>query len=60
MDEESFGQIRDAVRRFVRERVMPREDEIETMDAVPDDLPACTGCTRGLARSRGRSLLGRY
>ena len=40
MDEESFGQIRDAVRRFVRERVMPREDEIETSDAVPDDLRA--------------------
>jgi acyl-CoA dehydrogenase len=40
VDEESFGQIRDAVRRFVRERVMPREDEIETSDAVPDDLRA--------------------
>ena len=40
MDEESFGQVRDAVRRFVRERVIPREEEIETSDAVPDDLRA--------------------
>jgi acyl-CoA dehydrogenase len=40
MDEESFGQVRDAVRRFVRERVIPREEEIEASDAVPDDLRA--------------------
>ena len=40
MDEESFGQVRDAVRRFVRERVIPREEDIEASDAVPDDLRA--------------------
>ncbi len=42
MDEESFGQVRDAVRRFVRERVIPREEEIEASDAIPDDLRAAT------------------
>lgn len=42
MDDESFGQVLDVVRRFVRERVMPREDEIETSDAIPDDLRAAT------------------
>ncbi len=40
MDESSFEQVLDAVRRFVRERVIPREDEIETTDAIPDDLRA--------------------
>jgi acyl-CoA dehydrogenase len=40
MDESTFDQVLDAVRRFVREKVMPREDEIETTDAVPDDLRA--------------------
>jgi acyl-CoA dehydrogenase len=40
MDEATFGQVRDAVRRFVRERVMPREDEIEESDAIPGDLRA--------------------
>lgn len=38
MDEESFGQVRDAVRRFVRERVIPEEEEIEASDAIPDDV----------------------
>ncbi|HEY3977860.1 MAG TPA: acyl-CoA dehydrogenase family protein [Streptosporangiaceae bacterium] len=42
MDEESFGQVLDAVRRFVRERVIPREDEIEESDAIPADLRAAT------------------
>ncbi|HEY2639161.1 MAG TPA: acyl-CoA dehydrogenase family protein, partial [Streptosporangiaceae bacterium] len=42
MDESSFDQVLDAVRRFVRERVIPREDEIETTDAIPDDLRAAT------------------
>jgi acyl-CoA dehydrogenase len=40
VDESSFEQVLDAVRRFVRERVIPREDEIETTDAIPDDLRA--------------------
>jgi acyl-CoA dehydrogenase len=42
MDDESFGQVLDAVRRFVRERVLPREDEIEESDAIPADLRAAT------------------
>jgi acyl-CoA dehydrogenase len=42
VDQESFGQVLDAVRRFVRERVMPREDEIEESDAIPADLRAAT------------------
>ena len=40
MDDASFDQIRTAVRRFVRERVLPREEEIEETDAIPDDLRA--------------------
>jgi acyl-CoA dehydrogenase len=42
VDDDSFGQVLDAVRRFVRDRVMPREDEIEESDAVPEDLRAAT------------------
>jgi acyl-CoA dehydrogenase len=42
VDEGSFDQVLDAVRRFVRERVIPREDEIEAADAIPDDLRAAT------------------
>jgi acyl-CoA dehydrogenase len=38
VDEASFDQVLTAVRRFVRERVIPREEEIERSDAVPDDL----------------------
>ena len=40
MDEATFGEVRDAVRRFVREKVLPREDEIEESDAIPADLRA--------------------
>jgi len=42
MDDSTFDQVLDAVRRFVREKVIPREDEIETTDAIPDDLRAAT------------------
>ena len=42
MDETSFGPIHAAVRGFVRERVIPREQEIEQTDAIPDDLRAAT------------------
>ncbi|HEY5354733.1 MAG TPA: acyl-CoA dehydrogenase family protein [Streptosporangiaceae bacterium] len=42
MDEATFGEVRDAVRRFVREKVLPREDEIEESDAIPEDLRAAT------------------
>ena len=38
MDEASFDQVLTAVRQFVRERVIPREEEIERSDAIPDDL----------------------
>ena len=40
MDPDSFEQVVDAVRRFVREQVMPREAEIEETDAIPQDLRA--------------------
>jgi acyl-CoA dehydrogenase len=40
MDEATFGEVRDAVRRFVREKVLPREDEIEETDAIPGNLRA--------------------
>jgi acyl-CoA dehydrogenase len=33
-----FTAIRDAVRQFIRDEVMPREAEIEEHDEVPDDL----------------------
>ena len=42
MDDASFDQVLTAVRQFVRERVIPREDEIEASDAIPDDLRAAT------------------
>jgi acyl-CoA dehydrogenase len=42
MDEESFAQILDTVKRFVREQVVPREQEIEDADAIPDDLRKAT------------------
>ncbi|MFI1825484.1 acyl-CoA dehydrogenase family protein [Streptomyces sp. NPDC020412] len=35
-DAADFKAVRDAVRRLVREDVVPREDEIEATDAVPD------------------------
>ncbi len=38
MDEASFDQVLTAVRHFVRDRVIPREEEIERSDAIPDDL----------------------
>ena len=38
VDEASFDQVLTAVRQFVRERVIPREEEIERSDAIPDDL----------------------
>ncbi|MFD4231329.1 acyl-CoA dehydrogenase family protein [Streptomyces sp. NPDC058545] len=38
MDAADFKAVRDAVRRLVREDVVPREDEIEETDAIPDDV----------------------
>jgi acyl-CoA dehydrogenase len=40
VDDEDFRQIRDAVRQLVREVVVPREEEIEETDRIPDDLRA--------------------
>ncbi len=38
MDAEDFTQIRDAVRRLVREVVVPREEEIDLSDRIPEEL----------------------
>lgn len=38
MDADSFGQILAAVRDLVRNEVIPREQEIEDTDAVPDEV----------------------
>src|SRR4051795_6033493 len=40
VDAEDFRQIRDAVRQLVRESVIPREEQIEDEDRIPDDLRA--------------------
>ncbi len=38
MDEREFDAVVDAVRALVREKVVPRESEIEEKDAVPQDI----------------------
>ncbi|MEX5718861.1 acyl-CoA dehydrogenase family protein [Geodermatophilus maliterrae] len=38
MDAEDFTQIRNAVRRLVREVVVPREEEIDLDDRIPEEL----------------------
>ena len=38
MDAAEFTDILTAVRQFIRAQVMPREDEIEESDAIPDDI----------------------
>ncbi|MEV5711004.1 acyl-CoA dehydrogenase family protein [Actinoallomurus sp. NPDC052274] len=43
MDAQDFADVLDAVRTFVRERVIPREDEIETTDRIPEDLRQAAG-----------------
>jgi acyl-CoA dehydrogenase len=40
VDADDFRQIRDAVRQLVRESVVPREEQIEDEDGIPDDLRA--------------------
>jgi acyl-CoA dehydrogenase len=40
VDPEDFRQVRNAVRRLVRESVVPREEQIEDEDRIPDDLRA--------------------
>lgn len=43
MDAQDFADVLGAVRAFVRERVIPREDEIEETDQVPADLRTAAG-----------------
>jgi acyl-CoA dehydrogenase len=38
MDADDFAQVKDAVRRLVREVVVPREEEIDLDDRIPDEL----------------------
>lgn len=38
MDKEVFDEVLSMVRQFVREQVVPREEEIEEADAIPEDL----------------------
>src|SRR3954465_4218864 len=40
MDAEDFRQIRDAVRQLIRESVVPREEEIDLDNRIPDELRA--------------------
>ncbi|GAA4743845.1 acyl-CoA dehydrogenase family protein [Modestobacter marinus] len=40
MDADVFRQVRDAVRQLVREVVVPREEEIDLDDRIPDELRA--------------------
>ncbi|TYP81264.1 acyl-CoA dehydrogenase family protein [Blastococcus xanthinilyticus] len=40
VDAEDFRQVRDAVRQLIRESVVPREEQIEDEDRIPDDLRA--------------------
>src|SRR4051812_14532009 len=47
MDAEDFSQIRSAVRQLVREEVIPREEQIDLTDRIPDELRA-TAAEMGL------------
>lgn len=38
MDAETFGLLRSAVRRYVDERLIPAEDQVEQDDKVPDEI----------------------
>jgi len=38
MDSETFQMLRDTVRRFVDDRLIPNEDRVETEDAVPAEI----------------------
>jgi acyl-CoA dehydrogenase len=38
MRAEDFAEVLAAVHGFVRDKVVPREDEVEETDAIPDDL----------------------
>ncbi|WP_025898072.1 acyl-CoA dehydrogenase family protein [Sneathiella glossodoripedis] len=38
LDNETFGQVKDTVTRFVRERLIPAEDTVEQTNDVPEDI----------------------
>lgn len=40
MDPETFGQLLDTVRRFVREKLVPQEAKVDEDDRVPDEIIA--------------------
>ena len=40
MDAETFAMLRETVRRFVDERLIPNEDRVENEDAVPEEIIA--------------------
>ena len=40
LDQETFQLLKDSVQRFVRERLMPAEDDVEEHDEVPADIVA--------------------
>jgi acyl-CoA dehydrogenase len=40
MDAETFGLLKDTVRRFVSERLIPAEDRVEEEDRVPEEIVA--------------------
>ncbi|KGH48220.1 acyl-CoA dehydrogenase [Modestobacter caceresii] len=43
MDADVFRQVKDAVRQLVREVVVPREEEIDLDDRIPDELRSAAG-----------------
>ena len=38
VDDETFDLLRSNVRRFVRDRLVPAENDVEEHDRVPDDI----------------------
>ncbi len=40
MDQETLGALRETVRRYVRERLVPLEDQVAQEDRIPDDVVA--------------------
>lgn len=38
LDDETFGLLKASVQRFIRERLMPAEDEVEALDDVPEGI----------------------
>lgn len=38
MDQETFNQLKDATDRFVKEKLIPREAEVDESDRIPDDV----------------------